>query len=44
MTDHTDDAEEGRGLFLVDAVSDRWGYDRHRCGKTAWAELEVPTC
>ncbi|MFJ8076176.1 ATP-binding protein [Streptomyces sp. NPDC096176] len=44
MTSPADDAEEGRGLFLVDVLSVRWGCDRHRWGKTVWAELEVPTC
>lgn len=37
-----DDAEEGRGLLLVEALSWRWGYDRKRWGKVVWAELEVP--
>ncbi|WP_165986909.1 ATP-binding protein [Streptomyces sp. YIM 98790] len=44
MASPADDAEEGRGLFLVDVLSVRWGYDRHRWGKTVWSELEVPTC
>ncbi|MDN3029624.1 ATP-binding protein [Streptomyces sp. S.PB5] len=35
-------SEGGRGLLLVDALSSRWGYDRHRWGKVVWAELEVP--
>ncbi|MFE7275595.1 ATP-binding protein [Streptomyces sp. NPDC057623] len=34
-------AEEGRGLVLVEALSDCWGYDLHRWGKTVWAELRV---
>ncbi|WP_153455176.1 ATP-binding protein [Streptomyces smaragdinus] len=42
MADPVAEAERGRGLFLVDMLSDRWGYDRHRWGKTVWAELEVP--
>jgi anti-sigma regulatory factor (Ser/Thr protein kinase) len=37
-----DDSEGGRGLFLVDALSWRWGYDRKCWGKIVWAELEVP--
>lgn len=37
-----EDAEEGRGLLLVEALSRRWGYDRKRWGKVVWAELEVP--
>lgn len=42
------DTEElsGRGLILVDALSDRWGYDRlgpaaRPWGKRCWAELTV---
>ncbi|MFI2431512.1 ATP-binding protein [Streptomyces sp. NPDC018693] len=35
--------EGGRGLLLVEALSDRWGYDLHGTGrrrwKTTWAEL-----
>src|SRR5262249_21763046 len=34
-----DNAEEGRGLFLVDAMSQTWGYDRKHWGKIVWAEL-----
>ncbi|MGA4849206.1 ATP-binding protein [Streptomyces sp. G5(2025)] len=40
--DPDDDSEEGRGLFLVEALSRRWGYDRKRWGKVVWAELEAP--
>ncbi|MFJ6543299.1 ATP-binding protein [Streptomyces sp. NPDC091385] len=41
-----DGDESGRGLLLVDAVADRWGYDLHgsdRCpwGKEVWAELRT---
>jgi anti-sigma regulatory factor (Ser/Thr protein kinase) len=41
-----DDDESGRGLLLVDAVADRWGYDlqgsgRHPWGKEVWAELRT---
>ncbi|MEW2522483.1 ATP-binding protein [Actinacidiphila alni] len=32
----------GRGLFLVDKLSDRWGVDLQPRGKTAWFELRVP--
>ncbi|MFF0228571.1 ATP-binding protein [Streptomyces sp. NPDC004629] len=35
-------AERGRGLFLVDAVCWRWGYDLHGWGKVTWAEVQVP--
>ncbi|MDX3132414.1 ATP-binding protein [Streptomyces europaeiscabiei] len=41
ITSPADDAEKGRGLFLVDVLSDRWGYDLHRWGKTVWAELKA---
>ncbi|MDK1472513.1 ATP-binding protein [Streptomyces sp. 549] len=35
-------AEDGRGLFLVDALCDAWG-DRRRChGHTVWAEIPAP--
>jgi len=29
----------GRGLFLVDQLAQRWGYDQHRYGKTVWFEV-----
>ncbi|MCW2595888.1 MAG: hypothetical protein JWP39_1776 [Jatrophihabitans sp.] len=32
-------AESGRGLFLVDLLSTRWGADASSDGKTVWAEL-----
>ncbi|MER5555116.1 ATP-binding protein [Streptomyces sp. NPDC002793] len=39
----TDDAGgddlRGRGLLLVDALSDRWGTDLYRWGKQVWSEL-----
>ncbi|MFC7886997.1 ATP-binding protein [Streptomyces sp. NPDC057376] len=31
----------GRGLFLVDKLSDRWGVDLLPRGKTTWFELRV---
>ncbi|MFJ5265909.1 ATP-binding protein [Streptomyces sp. NPDC088387] len=31
----------GRGLLLIDALSDRWGADRLHWGKRVWAELGV---
>ncbi|GHA08231.1 MULTISPECIES: ATP-binding protein [Streptomyces] len=34
-------AESGRGLVLVDALCDRWGYDQHRTWKVVWAELRL---
>ena len=30
----------GRGLFLVDALSTRWGVDPQRVGKSVWFELD----
>ncbi|NUV58928.1 ATP-binding protein [Streptomyces sp. CAI-85] len=38
-----DDAECGRGLSLVDALSACWGYDAHPDGKVTWAEIKIPT-
>ncbi|MER6854967.1 ATP-binding protein [Streptomyces pilosus] len=36
------DAESGRGLWLVDALADRWGVSEDRCPrKTVWAELRL---
>jgi anti-sigma regulatory factor (Ser/Thr protein kinase) len=36
------DAEGGRGLFLVESVSKRWGIHRPSVGgKTVWAELSL---
>ncbi|MER5887768.1 ATP-binding protein [Streptomyces sp. NPDC001941] len=39
-----DDAEEGRGLALVSAFTDRWGVklDADRAGKTVWLEADLP--
>lgn len=31
----------GRGLVLVARLSDRWGFESHRTGKSVWFELEV---
>ncbi|MDT0542504.1 MULTISPECIES: ATP-binding protein [Streptomyces] len=35
------DDENGRGLAIVEAVSDRWGTDRLPWGKRVWAELLI---
>lgn len=32
-------SESGRGLFLVDLLSTRWGADATTEGKTVWAEI-----
>lgn len=37
------DAESGRGLRLVDALSRSWGYDTYRWGKVTWAVIADPT-
>jgi anti-sigma regulatory factor (Ser/Thr protein kinase) len=29
----------GRGLFLVDALSDRWGVVDHECAREVWFEI-----
>lgn len=33
------DREDGRGLFLVESLSRRWGYDRLNSYKSVWFEL-----
>jgi anti-sigma regulatory factor (Ser/Thr protein kinase) len=40
------DEQNGRGLLLIEALSDRWGYDRlgpasRPWGKRCWAELRA---
>ncbi|MGW7313661.1 ATP-binding protein [Streptomyces sp. NPDC054865] len=39
------DAEDGRGLLIIDALADRHGVDHSTGGKSCWAELDlsVPT-
>ena len=32
----------GRGLFIVEQLSDEWGVERHTDGKTVWFLLLVP--
>lgn len=32
-------ATSGRGLQLVDALADRWGFERREHGKVVWFEL-----
>jgi anti-sigma regulatory factor (Ser/Thr protein kinase) len=36
------DAESGRGLFLVSAVTDRMGVVRVPSGKAVWADVSAP--
>ena len=38
-----DDAEGGRGLMLVEAVSKRWGWYAVPAGKVIWALCEAPS-
>ncbi|MEU7599294.1 ATP-binding protein [Streptomyces sp. NPDC039022] len=36
-------AEEGRGLWIIDRLSESWGWTRpDHTGKTVWAQLPVP--
>ncbi|MFE1972047.1 ATP-binding protein [Streptomyces hygroscopicus] len=39
-----EDETGGRGLLLVEALADRWGFEQRACGigKTVWAELRAP--
>lgn len=37
----TPDSERGRGLFLIQALSDRWGADRCSKGKIVWFEMPI---
>ncbi|MBD0842865.1 ATP-binding protein [Streptomyces sp. TRM68416] len=34
-----DDGEGGRGLFLVDALADKWGVGQRSPGKVVWCEF-----
>ena len=33
------DRPRGRGLFMIQAIADRWGSEEHRGGKRVWFEL-----
>jgi hypothetical protein len=37
------DEVSGRGLLIVDRVSDRWGIDQFLPGKIVWFELAEPS-
>ncbi|MFD8965050.1 ATP-binding protein [Streptomyces sp. NPDC059568] len=39
-TDSNGDQTRGRGLLMVDALTDRWGTDLYRWGKQVWGELK----
>jgi anti-sigma regulatory factor (Ser/Thr protein kinase) len=42
IAEHGDEAEGGRGLFLVECVSEKWGVQRPAAGgKVVWAELST---
>ena len=30
------------GLAIVDALADRWGFDRDGLGQSVWAEVSLP--
>lgn len=34
---------DGRGLWLVDRVATRWGFNRTQASKSVWCELELLT-
>ncbi|MFD0143014.1 MULTISPECIES: ATP-binding protein [unclassified Streptomyces] len=37
--DFSDDQLRGRGLILVDTLTDEWGTELYQWGKQVWAEL-----
>lgn len=37
-----DGAESGRGLAIVDTLTESWGVEQHDTGKTVWFELRRP--
>ncbi|MFD5779762.1 ATP-binding protein [Streptomyces sp. NPDC126933] len=39
-TDSNGDQIRGRGLLLVEALTDRWGTDLYRWGKQVWGEIK----
>jgi len=42
LTDAAEDAENGRGLILVDALSREWSYFFPSCGKVVYCVIEIP--
>lgn len=40
MRDAAEDAESGRGLFIIDALSRSWGIEKTDTGKCIWVDLE----
>ncbi len=41
---HPVDADSGRGLHVVEALSSRWGVDAVDSGKAVWFEMEAVAC
>jgi anti-sigma regulatory factor (Ser/Thr protein kinase) len=40
--DYAADSVTGRGLAIVEHMSDRWGADRRDGDKTVWFEIDLP--
>ena len=40
--DYAVDSVTGRGLAIVEQLSDRWGADGHEDDKTVWFEIDLP--
>jgi anti-sigma regulatory factor (Ser/Thr protein kinase) len=40
--DYSADSVTGRGLAIVEELSDRWGADGHDGDKTVWFEIDLP--
>ncbi len=40
--DYAADSVTGRGLAIVEQLSDRWGADGHDGDKTVWFEIDLP--
>jgi serine phosphatase RsbU (regulator of sigma subunit)/anti-sigma regulatory factor (Ser/Thr protein kinase) len=40
--DADDDMTSGRGLSIIETISDRWGIDSTGLGKTVWCEFDLP--
>ena len=41
LRNYRDEDENGRGLDLIDQISDRWGVQPEACGKTVWARISA---
>ncbi|MFJ3134428.1 ATP-binding protein [Streptomyces sp. NPDC086843] len=39
LVEAAQDAENGRGITLIDALSDRWGVELRQDGKATWCEI-----